>query len=77
MEANGHTRWLESVLKDLRFELRIRRAARSDEACLKAEERIGTTKLIVKLLLKDRYRRVWVPSKENRDLLHCSGAGTA
>jgi hypothetical protein len=68
------------LLKDLRFELRIRSAARirrSDEACLKAAERIGMTKLILNLLLKDRYRRVWVPSKENRHLLHCSGAGIA
>ena len=43
MEASGHTRWLESLLKDLRFELRIRRVARSDEAGTKTEERISMT----------------------------------
>ena len=69
MEATGHARWFERLLAELGFELWI-----GDPAEIKAK-RIRKQKtdrqdaqLLLKLLLEDRFPRVWVPSPENRDL---------
>ena len=69
MEATGHARWFERLLAELGFELWI-----GDPAEIKAK-RVRRQKtdrqdaqLLLKLLLEDRFPRVWVPSPENRDL---------
>jgi transposase len=69
MEATGHARWFERLLAELGFELWI-----GDPAEVKAK-RVRKQKtdrqdaqLLLKLLLEDRFPRVWVPSPENRDL---------
>ncbi len=69
MEASGHARWFERVLAELNFELWIGDAA---EIRRKRERRQKTdredAKHILRLLLKDDFPRIWVPSWENRDL---------
>src|SRR5499425_2062373 len=69
MEATGHARWFERLLSELGFELWI-----GDPAQIRAK-RVRKQKtdrqdaqLLLKLLLEDRFPRVWVPSPENRDL---------
>jgi transposase len=69
MEATGHARWFERLLAELGFELWI-----GDPAEIKAK-RVRKQKtdrqdaqLLLKLLLEDRFPRVWVPSPENRDV---------
>ncbi len=69
MEATGHARWFERLLAELGFELWI-----GDPAEIKAK-RVRKKKtdredarLMLKLLLENRFPRIWVPSPENRDL---------
>jgi len=69
MEATGHARWFERLLAELGYELWI-----GDPAQIRAK-RVRKQKtdrqdaqLLLKLLLEDRFPRVWVPSPENRDL---------
>jgi transposase len=69
MEASGHARWLERLLGELQIELWI-----GDAAAIRAK-RVRKQKtdrqdaqLILKLMLKDDFPRIWVPSWENRDL---------
>ena len=69
MEATGHTRWFERLLAELGFELWI-----GDPADIKTK-RVRKKKtdredarLMLKLVLENRFPRIWVPSPENRDL---------
>src|SRR5262250_1332278 len=69
MEATGHARWFERLLAELGFELWI-----GDPSQIKAKrvrkqktDRLDAA-LLLQLLLEDRFPRVWVPSRENRDL---------
>ena len=69
MEASGHARWFERLLSELKFELWI-----GDAAVIRAK-RVRKQKtdrqdaeLILKLMLKDDFPQIWVPSWENRDL---------
>ena len=69
MEASGHARWLEGLLKELQFEVWIGDAAeiRTRQVRKQKTDR-RDAQLILKLLLEDRFPRIWVPSAENRDL---------
>jgi transposase len=69
MEATGHSRWFERLLAELGFELWI-----GDPAEIK-RKRVRKQKtdrqdaqLLLRLLLENRFPRIWVPSPENRDL---------
>jgi transposase len=69
MEASGHARWFERLLAELQIELWI-----GDAAAIQAK-RVRKQKtdrqdaqLILKLMLKDDFPRIWIPSWENRDL---------
>jgi transposase len=69
MEATGHARWFERLMAELGFELWI-----GDPAEIKAS-RVRKQKtdrqdarLLLKLLLENRFPRLWVPNPENRDL---------
>ena len=69
MEATGHVRWFEGLLAELQYELWV-----GDPAQIRAK-RVRKYKndredarLLLKLLVEDRFPRVWVPSAENRDV---------
>ena len=69
MEASGHARWLECLLAELQFELWIGDAAEiRTKRVRKQKTDRQDAQLILKLLLEDRFPRIWVPSWENRDL---------
>jgi len=69
MEATGYSRWFERLLAELGFEVGI-----GDPAEIKAK-RVKKQKtdrrdaqLLLKLMMEDRFPRIWVPSPENRDV---------
>ena len=69
MEASGHGRWFERLLEGLGVELwrgdaEVFRAKRGRKQKTDRED----ARHILKLLLKDDFPRIWVPSWENRDL---------
>ena len=69
MEASGQARWFERLLGELQFELWIGDAAeiRAKRVRKQKTDRQDARPLL-RLLLEDRFLRIWVPSGENRDL---------
>ena len=69
MEASGRGRWFERLLGELQIELWIGDAAaiRTKQARKHKSDR-QDARLILKLMLKDDFPKIWVPSWENRDL---------
>jgi transposase len=69
MEASGQARWFERLLGELNFELWVGDAT---EIARKRERKQKTdcqdAQHILKLMLKDDFPQIWVPSWENRDL---------
>jgi len=69
MEASGQARWFERVLAELNLELWIGDAS---EIARKRERKQKTDRQdaqhILRLMLKDDFPQIWVPSGENRDL---------
>jgi transposase len=77
IEATGHARWFERLLAELEYELWV-----GDPAQIKAK-RVRKQKydredarLLLKLMMEDRFPWVWVPGVENRDLRNCCGTAT-
>ena len=69
IEATGHARWFERLLAELGFELWIGDPAEiKSRASPEAEDRPAGCATPLKLLVEERFPRVWVPSPENRDL---------
>jgi len=69
MEASGHARWFERLLSELQVELWIGDAAEiRTKRVRKQKTDRQDAQLILKLMLKDDFPRIWVPSWENRDL---------
>jgi transposase len=69
MEASGHARWFERLLSELEIELWIGDAAEiRTKRVRKQKTDRQDAQLILKLMLKDDFPRIWVPSWENRDL---------
>ena len=69
MEASGHARWFERLLGELQFELWIGNAAEIHaKRVRKKKTDRQDAQLLLRLLLEDRFPRIWVPSWENRDL---------
>ena len=69
MEASGQARWFERLLAELNFELWIGDAAEiRTKRVRKQKTDRQDAQLILKLMLKDDFPRIWVPSGENRDL---------
>jgi transposase len=69
MEASGHARWFERLLAELQFELWIGDAAEiRTKRVRKQKTDRQDAQLLLRLLLEDRFPRIWVPSWENRDL---------
>ena len=69
MEASGQARWFEGLLGELHCELWIGDAAeiRAKRVRKQKTDR-QDAQLILRLLLEDRFPKIWVPSWENRDL---------
>src|SRR6202007_70541 len=69
MEARGHARWFERRLAGLNFEWWIGDAAEiRTRRVRKQKTDRQDAQLILKLMLKDEFPQIWVPSWENRDL---------
>ena len=69
MEASGHARWFERLLAELQFELWMGDAAEiSSRRVRKQKTDRQDAQLILRLMLKDDFPQIWVPSWENRDL---------
>ena len=69
MEASGHARWFERLLAELQFELWIGDAAEiRTKRVRKQKTDRQDARLILQLLMEDRFPQIWVPSWENRDL---------
>jgi transposase len=69
MEASGHARWFERLLGGLQFELWIGDAAEiHSKRVRKQKTDRQDAQLILQLLLEHRFRQIWVPSWENRDV---------
>ena len=69
MEASGHARWFERLLRELEFELWIGDAAEiRTKRVRKQKTDHQDAQLLLRLLTGDRFPRIWVPDAENRDL---------
>src|SRR5580658_5901246 len=69
MEASGHARWFERLLSELQCELWIGDAAEiSAKRVRKQKTDRQDAQLILRLMRKDDFPQIWVPSWENRDL---------
>src|SRR5512146_1633822 len=69
MEASGYTRWFEQLMAELGFELWIGDAAAiSRKRVRKQKTDKQDAELLLKLLIEDRFPRIWVPTREDRDL---------
>ncbi len=69
IEATGHARWFERLLAELGFELWIGDPSEIKAARVRKQktDRLDA-QLLLKLLVEERFPRIWVPSPENRDL---------
>src|SRR3954469_1105335 len=69
MEASGHSRWFERWLRDLQFELWIGDAAEiRTKRVRKQKTDRQDAQLLLRLMMEDRFPRIWVPDAANRDL---------
>jgi transposase len=69
MESSGHARWFERLLAQLAFELWIGDAAEiRTKRVRKQKTDRQDAQLLLRLLLEDRFPRIWVPDAANRDL---------
>src|SRR5216117_2017468 len=69
MEVSGHARWFERLLSDLQFELWIGDAAEiRTKRVRKQKTDRQDAELLLRLLIEDRFPRIWVADGENRDL---------
>ena len=64
MEASGHARWFERLLAELQFELWIGDAAEiRTKRVRKQKTDRQDAQLILRLMLKDDFPRIWVPRR--------------
>jgi transposase len=69
MEATGHTRWFERLLAELGHELWIGNpAAIRASAPRKQKTDVRDAELLLRLLMEQRFPRIWVPPAEERDV---------
>src|SRR6058998_1016723 len=69
MEASGHARWFEHLLTEVQFELWIGDAAEiRTKRVRKQKTDRQDAELLLRLLIEDRFPRIWVADGENRDL---------
>src|SRR5258708_36444916 len=69
MEATGYSRWFERLLAELGFEVWMGDPAEIKTKRVKKQKTDREdARLMRKLLLENRFPRIWVPDPENRDL---------
>jgi transposase len=69
MEASGHSRWFERLLRELQFELWIGDAAEiRTKRVRKQKTDRQDAQLLLRLMIEERFPRIWVPDAANRDL---------
>jgi transposase len=69
MEATGYSRWFERLLAELDFEVWIGDPAEIQARRVKKQKTDRKdAQLLLKLMLEDRFPRIWVPSPQNRDV---------
>jgi len=69
MEASGHARWFERLLQALQFELWVGNAAEiRTKRVRKQKTDRQDAQLLLRLMVEDRFPKIWVPDAENRDL---------
>jgi transposase len=69
MEATGYSRWFERLLAELDFEVWIGDPAEIKASRVKKQKTDRKdAQLLLKLMLEDRFPRIWVPSPQNRDV---------
>ncbi|HVS88331.1 MAG TPA: transposase, partial [Candidatus Acidoferrum sp.] len=69
LEATGYSRWFERLLAELGIEVWIGDAAEiKTKRVRKQKTDRQDAQLLLKLLLENRFPRIWVPNPENRDL---------
>ena len=69
MESSGHSRWFERLLHELGFELWIGDAAEiRTKRVRKQKTDRQDAQLLLRLMMEDRFPRIWVPDAANRDM---------
>src|SRR3989442_1628571 len=69
MEASGHARWFERLLAEMPFEVGIGEAAEiQSKRVRKQKTDRQNPQTLLRLMLKDDFPQILVPSWENRDL---------
>ena len=69
MEATGYSRWFERLLAELGCEVWIGDPAEIKTRRVKKQKTDRQdAQLLLKLMMEDRFPRIWVPSPENRDV---------
>jgi transposase len=68
LEATGYSRWFERLLAELGIEVWIGDAAEIKTKRVRKQKDRPLGRPTLKLLLENRFPRIWVPSLENRDL---------
>lgn len=68
MEATGHSQWFERLLAELGFELWIGDPAQiKTKRVRKQKTDRGDARLLLSLVVENRFPKVWAPGPENRD----------
>src|SRR5690348_491968 len=69
MESSGHSRWFERLLQELGFELWIGDPAEiQSKRVRKQKTDRQDAQLLLRLMMEDRFPRIWIPDAVNRDL---------
>jgi len=69
LEATGHRRWFERLLMELEFEVWIGDAAQIAAMRVRKQKTDRQdVQFLLKLMMEDRFPRVWMSSLEDRDL---------
>src|SRR5690242_435672 len=69
MESSGHSRWFERLLQELGFELWIGDPAEiQSKRVRKQKTDRQDAQLLLRLMMEDRFPRIWIPDAANRDL---------
>ena len=69
MESSGHSRWFERLLQELGFELWIGDPAEvQSKRVRKQKTDRQDAQLLLRLMIEDRFPRIWIPDAANRDM---------